>query len=120
MNKYDRIDKIRLELGLSKTKFSERLGFPFPQNYGSFLKKGELLDKGEDATFTDDKLEALLKEFNVNLNWIYTGIGPKFNSNDNEIEDEASEMVVLHQAGLLDKMKRKINELQAKLSKYED
>lgn len=82
----ERLKVIRKKLGLSQSKMAEKLGMTGPtlNNYelGRRKPSPELLTK-------------LVKDFNINLNWLFTGSGPVFLDELSTEQTDTDEIVKL-------------------------
>jgi transcriptional regulator with XRE-family HTH domain len=68
---YKRLKEIRKALGLNQKDFSERLGLA--QGSYSSIETGTI-------TLTEKNIKFICMSFNVNENWLRTGIGAMFTS----------------------------------------
>ena len=79
----DNLKKIREELGLTMTKFSEKLEIP-----AMTLIHYERGDRTPSAQL----FIQLNKKLNINLNWLVSGKGKMFNSTNSVIEQSNEEL----------------------------
>lgn len=70
MNK--RVRELRKALGFSQKEFAERLGLK--QNAISYMEK-------EGSTVTEHNIRAICAQFNVNEDWLRSGVGTMFLEN---------------------------------------
>uniref|UniRef100_UPI00259C9F2F helix-turn-helix transcriptional regulator n=1 Tax=Xylanibacter caecicola TaxID=2736294 RepID=UPI00259C9F2F len=84
----DRIKKIRKELDLTQQKFSDKLG----------VKRNTIAMYEMGKTFPSDQtLKSIVREFNVNEEWLRSGTGEMFKAPPNEALDAlASEYDLSH------------------------
>jgi len=76
MESYDRIKIIIEELGLNVTSFSKKIGLSNNVTIGRIIK--------EKRNPSYETIEAIVREFKVNANWIFTGRGDIFQSQNEQ------------------------------------
>ena len=87
-----RLKKIRQALNLTQEQMGESLGIS-KQFYSNIETNRTLLN--------NEKLVLLLKDYDVNLNYLLAGLLPMFNSNKNEDDFELRVKNVLIKEGLI-------------------
>ena len=76
----ERIKILRKSLGLTQQNFAIRIGMK--QNSIALIESGR--------NTSDQTILSICREFNVNEEWLRTGKGEMFNSNDNPLLEEIS------------------------------
>lgn len=79
-----RLKELRLKIGLSQSDFAGKL--LMSQNQLSLIELGK-------RNLTNRTINDICREFNVNENWIRTGEGNIFNTEDSEINNEIANLV---------------------------
>ncbi len=87
-----RLKKIRQALNLTQEQMGESLGIS-KQFYSNIETNRTLLN--------NEKLVLLLKDYDVNLNYLLAGLLPMFNSSENEDDFELRVKNVLIKEGLI-------------------
>jgi len=73
----ERIKKVRLTVNLTQSAFAERIGLK--QNSIALIESG-------DRNTSEPVIKNICQEFNVNLNWLHTGEGEPFRSEESDLD----------------------------------